>query len=153
MRNLKSILRKLVRVAIALLGLFLTALALFFLMEPVVAGATLGIGWIEPYGLATLRGDFVGFFGVAGILTVVGAYRRDPQYLIAPLLLMVLALAGRLLTFLTNGFDHTMWTPIVIEAVIIKFLILGRRSFARAQGSLQPAARSGTAASAKVAMS
>jgi hypothetical protein len=48
-----------------MLGLFLAALAVFFLMEPVVAGATLGIGFIEPYGLAALRGDLVGFFGAA----------------------------------------------------------------------------------------
>jgi hypothetical protein len=134
-QNLKLTLRKLLRVSIALLGLFLVALAVFFLLEPVVAGATLGIGFIEPYGLAALRGDFTGCFGAAGILCLYGAYRRDPNYLIAPLLLMVLALGGRLLTFVTSGHDHTMWTPIVIELVIIKLLIFGRKSFARSQAS------------------
>jgi hypothetical protein len=135
MQYLRLSLRKLVRVSIALIGLFLVVLAVFFLMEPVVAAATLGIGFIEPYGLAALRGDFTGFFGAAGILCVYAAYRRDPKYLIAPLLLMVLAVADRLITFVTNGHDHTMWTPIVIELVIIKFLILGRKSFAQASAA------------------
>ena len=61
-QNLRSILRKLVRVALVLTGLFLIALAIFFLMEPIVGAATLGVGAIEPYGVAALRGDFAGFF-------------------------------------------------------------------------------------------
>lgn len=135
MQDLRMILRPVVRVSIALLGLFLAALAAFFLMEPVVAGATLGIGFIEPYGLAALRGDFAGFFGAAGILILYASYRSDPRYLLAPVLLMTLAVAGRLITFVANGHDHTMWTPIVIELVIIKFLILGRHSLARIEAS------------------
>ena len=135
MQSLRLLLRKLLRVSIVLTGLFLVALAIFFLMQPVVAGATLGIGFIEPYGLAALCGDFTGFFGAAGILILYASYCGDPRYLLAPVLLMTLAVAGRLITFVANGHDHTMWTPIVIELVIIKFLIVGRHSLARVEAN------------------
>jgi len=38
--------------------------------------------------VATLRGDFVGFFGAGGILSVMGAVRNDARYLAAPLLMI-----------------------------------------------------------------
>jgi hypothetical protein len=152
-QNFRSILQKLVRVSIVLTGLFLVTLAVFFLKEPNVAAATLGVGAIEPYGVAALRGDFAGFFGAAGILTLYASYRSDPRYLIAPMLLMTLAVAGRLITFIANGHDHTMWAPIVIELVIIKILFFGRRTLARTPAPDQPQVRSGAATSVKVAIS
>jgi hypothetical protein len=153
MQNLRLILRKLVRVSIVLSGLFLVALGVFFLKEPNVAAATLGVGAIQPYGVAALRGDFAGFFGAAGILILYAYYRSEPRYLIAPLLLMTLAVAGRLITFSANGHDHTMWAPIVIELVIIKVLFFGRRALAPTPAPAQDVARSGTATSVKVAIS
>ena len=153
MQNLRSILQKLVRISVVLTGLFLVALAVSFLMEPNVAAATLGVGAIEPYGIAALRGDFAGFFGAAGVLTLYASYRSDPRYLIAPLLLTTLAVAGRLITFIANGHDHTMWAPIVIELVIIKILFFGRRALVPTPPPAQGTARSGTTASVKVAIS
>lgn len=120
--------QKTLRVLIGLSGLLFIALALGFLLDPAQAAARLGIGAIAPLGLATLRGDFIGFFGTAGILALLGAARGDARYFIAPLMLVGMTLAGRLITIATSGFDATMAPPMLVEAVTVVLLVLGRRS-------------------------
>ena len=89
------------------------------------------MGAVSPLGQATLRGDFFAFFAVGGLLAIVGAVREDARQLLAPLLLISLTLAGRLITVATNGFDPAMGPPMLVEAVIIVLLWFGRRALGR----------------------
>ena len=123
--------QKLLRVIIGLFGILFIVLAVGFLLDPVQAASKLGVGPLAPLGLATLRGDFVGFFGAGGILSVMGAVRNDARYLAAPLLMIAMTLAGRLITSAISGFDVAMGPPMLVEALIVLALALGRRNLAR----------------------
>jgi hypothetical protein len=122
------ILQKVLRVLIGLTALLYITLALGFLLDPAQAAARLGIGAIAPLGMATLRGDFIGFFGTIGILALLGAVRNEARYYIAPLMLVGMTLAGRLITVAASGFDATMGPPMLVEAVTVALLLLGSRS-------------------------
>ena len=122
------ILQKILRVLIGLTGLLYITLALGFLLDPAQAAARLGIGAIAPLGMATLRGDFIGFFGTIGILALLGAVRNEARYFTAPLMLVGMTLAGRLITVAASGFDATMGPPMLVEAVTVALLLLGSRS-------------------------
>jgi len=121
-------LQKILRVLIGLTGLLYITLTLGFLLDPAQAAARLGIGAIAPLGMATLRGDFIGFFGTIGILALLGAVRNEARYYIAPLMLVGMTLAGRLITVAASGFDATMGPPMLVEAVTVALLLLGSRS-------------------------
>ena len=60
-----------------------------------------------------------------------GAVRNDARYLAAPLLMIAMTLAGRLATMATSGFDVAMGPPMLVEALIVLALALGRRNLAR----------------------
>ena len=120
--------QKVLRVLIGLTALLYITLALGFLLDPAQAAARLGIGAIAPLGMATLRGDFIGFFGTIGILALLGAVRNEARYYIAPLMLVGMTLAGRLITVAASGFDATMGPPMLVEAVTVSLLLLGSRS-------------------------
>jgi len=127
-------LQSLLRVVIGLFGILFLALAAGFLLDPAQAASRLGVGPLAPLGLATLRGDFFAFFGTGGILSVIAAARNDARYLTAPLLMIAMALAGRLVSVAAGGFDAAMGPPMLAEALIILLLVLGRRGFANNRG-------------------
>jgi hypothetical protein len=126
-------LQKILRVIIGLFGILFMALGASFLLDPARAAAGLGVGALAPLGLATLRGDFFAFFAAGGLLSLVAAIRNDARFLTAPLLMIALTLAGRLITVAVNGFDAAMAPPMVVEAVIVLLLALGYRNLARTQ--------------------
>jgi ribonuclease Z len=123
------ILRNALRAAIVLAGLFLVVLAAGFLRDPSLPASRLGVAPLGLLGQATLRGDFFAFFAAGGLLSIAGAVRGDARLLLAPLLLIVFTLAGRLMTVVVAGFDPAMGPPMVIEAVMAALLLLGRRAF------------------------
>jgi hypothetical protein len=125
-------LQKILRVAIGLFGVLFMALAAGFLFDPARAASNLGVGPLAPLGLATLRGDLFAFFGAGGMLSLAGAVRNDARFLTAPLLMIAMTLAGRLVTVAVSGFDPPMGPPMLVEALIVVLLALGRRSLAPA---------------------
>jgi len=124
-------LQNLLRVVIGLFGLLFVVMAIGFVLDPARAAANLGVGPISPLGLATLRGDFLGFFGGSGALSIIGAVRNDSRFLTAPLLIVALTLTGRLVTIVVSGFDPAMAVPMIVEALLVLALGLGWRSLAR----------------------
>jgi hypothetical protein len=96
---------------IGLLGILFIALGVGFLLDPAQAASRLGVGPLGPLGLSTLRGDFFAFFGAGGLLSAIAAIRKDARLLTAPLLLIAMALAGRLVTVVASGFDAAMAPP------------------------------------------
>src|SRR5690349_5196411 len=118
--------RTILRTAIGLAGLLFVVLALGFLHDPASAAARLGVSALNSLGAATLRGDFFGFFAVGGLLSIAGAVRDDARLLLAPLLLIGLTLAGRLVAVAVGGFDPAMGPPMLVEAVLTALLWFGR---------------------------
>lgn len=124
--------RNLARVAVAAVGLFGFVMGVHFWIDPVAAGAVLGISGQGVLGLATLRADFGSLFGASAILSFAAILRNDGKYLTAPILLFVLALLGRFLTVFVNGMAAVEVQPMAVEAILVVVLVLSRTAM-RAQ--------------------
>lgn len=111
------------RVLVGVLGLLSVAMASRIWADPGAAAAQMGLQVNGPLGQATLRADVAGLFAAIGGLSIFGAVKGDGRWLLAPLCLVVAALAGRLLTLVLAGFTPEQAPPILIEVLIA--LILG----------------------------
>jgi hypothetical protein len=112
---------------VGLLGVLGLLMALMLWLNPAGPAAKLGVQAIGPLGLATIRADMGGFFGAAGILAVLAAFKGQGKLLTAPLLLVALALTGRSLAVAMEGLTPDMVQPMVTEAVLIVVFAAGRR--------------------------
>ena len=120
--------KSVLRVLIGVLGLLAILVAARFWMDPLKVGATLGLSPVGLLGLATLRADMAGFFGTAGVLALAAAIRDDRRLLTAPLIMIGLALSGRLITAGLGGLAQPTVMPMAVEALGVLLLTLGRRS-------------------------
>lgn len=107
-------------------GLFFVLLGLGFLFQPEVAGAGIGLAAQNTQGLSTLRGDFLGFFGIIGICMLWGAWARKGDLLLVPAIIMVVVIIGRLVSAATDGTFDGFAIPILIEAAIAVLLLVAR---------------------------
>jgi hypothetical protein len=96
--------------------------------DPAIPAATLGLSPLGGLGLATLRADVGGFFGGMGVFALAAAIRNDRRLATVPLVLVSLALAGRLITAGTDGLPPDMVMPMAVEAVLAVLLAIGRRT-------------------------
>ena len=120
----RTIVRGLVGVA-GLLGLLVAAR---LLMQPEATGLKLGLTPVGSLGLATLRADVAGFFAVTGGLSLFAAWKNDRALVLAPLLLIGAALAGRCITLVAQGVSPELVPPMVIEATLLVLLAFARRT-------------------------
>ncbi len=120
---MKLVLRGLVGLA----GLLALLLALQFWLHPDLPAAKLGLSPIGHLGLATIRADMAGFFGAAGAFALLAAIRNDGKWLIAPLVMIGIALTGRFITVAVQGWSPELGQPMVIEAVLLALFAAGRR--------------------------
>ena len=119
------------RLVIGLIGLFNIAIGLGFLLNPAQLAGQFFLSPMGTQGLATLRADFPGFFITGGAFALIGAVKKDGNALAVPLLLLTIAIIGRSVSLAMDGTAPTAYPPMIIEAVMIAALLLGRRSFAR----------------------
>lgn len=124
--------RTALRVLIGLVGVLALLIALRLWIDPAAPAAQLGLTGNGLLGQATLRADVAGFFGAAGLLSLLAAWLGQARLLTAPLLLITLALTGRLITVVVSGYAPEMLQPMVIEAVLLVILLAGRRVLSRA---------------------
>lgn len=116
-------------------GLFDLTMAASFLFQPTEAAAGLGVTAISlgggaeraAAGLSTLRADFAAFFGVAAVCMMWGAWHRNGDLLLVPLLLFATALAGRALGLAMEGVYPGWWVPMAVEALHVGVLAAARR--------------------------
>ena len=120
--------RLVLRLLLGVIGLLALILAARLWMDPAMAAAKLGVAATGPLGMATLRADLAGFFGVAGGMALAGAIRSDARLLTAPMLLIGAALTGRVVTVIAMGLKPEMVGPMVVEAVLLVVLAFGRRT-------------------------
>lgn len=113
------------RVVVGVVGLLGLLVAARMWMAPIELAAQLGVAPAGPSGVATIRADMGGFFGGAGVFALIAAFKGRGGLLIAPLVLIGIALSGRLLTVVLNGFTQDMGPPMAIEAVLLVVFAAG----------------------------
>lgn len=122
--------RMFIRGLVGLAGVLALLLALQFWFDPEAPAARLGLSPQGGLGLATLRADLAGFFGLAGVMALAAAVRAQAALLTAPLVMIAIALTGRVITAATSGLAPDMVQPMVIEAVLLALFAAGRRFLA-----------------------
>lgn len=113
------------RVVVGVVGFLGLLIAARMWMAPVELAAQMGVAPAGPLGVATIRADMGGFFGGAGVLALIAAFRGGGGLLIAPLVLVGIALSGRILTLVLDGFTQDMGPPMAIEAVLLVVFAAG----------------------------
>jgi hypothetical protein len=121
-----------VRIIVGAAGLLSLLLAARFFQDPTAAATLLGIAPAGVLGTATLRGDFGAFFGVCGILALAAAIRNSAALLTAPLLVIAIALTGRIVSYALEGGGPAVMQPMLVELTLLVVFGLGRLTLARA---------------------
>lgn len=119
------------RILVGVAGLLGVFVALRIWMAPEEIATQLGLQAVGPFGLATIRADVAGFFAAGGGLSLYAAIRNHAGWLTAPIVLIGVALTGRLLTAALSGFTNEMIPPIAIEGALLAILVFGRLQLAR----------------------
>lgn len=119
------------RILVGVAGLLGVLVALRIWMAPDDVASQLGVQAMGPFGLATIRADLAGFFAAGGAFSLVAAIRNRAVLLTPPLVLIGLALAGRVVTVATSGVTNEMIPPMAIEGALVAILALGRTQLAR----------------------
>ena len=112
---------------IGLTGLLALLIASRFWIDPAKIAATMDLTAGGPAGLGTLRADMAGFFGASGVLMLAAVIRKEARWLTPVVLMLGIALTGRVLNLLLNGPGPALIPPMVIEAVMIILTGLGLR--------------------------
>lgn len=116
-----------VRLLVGVAGVLAVVIALGFWVNPDMLAAQFGIEPQGPLGFSTLRADFGALFAGTGVFAIAAAVRNSARLLTAPLLLIGIGFAGRLLTIALTGYDASMLQPMVVEVVLITLFAAGRR--------------------------
>ena len=120
---MQLVLRALVGIA-GLLGLLVAAR---IWMAPAEVAGQLGVAAASPLGLATIRADMGGFFGAGGLFALAAAIKSRGGMLLPSVVLVGLALTGRLIAVAANGYAPEMGPPMAIEAVLLALFVAGWR--------------------------
>ena len=124
--------QRVVRVVVGLAGVLSILLAVRFFQDPAAPAALLGVAPAGALGVATLRGDFGAFFGVCGILALAAAIRNSAALLTAPLLVIAIALTGRVISYALQGGGSAVLQPMLVELTLLIVFGIGRLTLARA---------------------
>lgn len=103
-------------------GMIDLGLGIGFLVQPADLGQRFGLAPVGEQGLAVLRADMTAFFMVAAGCMMWGAWRRNGDLLLVPLVLFAIAFAGRLLSAMVDGTYPGFWLPMAGEAFHVVLL-------------------------------
>lgn len=118
------------RGVIAIIGLLGLLIGAAIFANPAAPLGKLGLATLGGLGVSTARADMGGFFGGVGILALAAAARGEGRLLTAPLLLVTIALVGRIVTATVDGYTPDMAQPMGIEAFLVLAFAAGRRFLA-----------------------
>ncbi len=116
----------LLRIVVALFGALMLFVASQYVIDPEVPARTLGLVGEGTLGRASLRADLGAFFGTIGIFCLAAAALNKRRLMTAPVLLIAIALAGRILTVLLDGQSEGDLVPVGAEAVFLAVFLTGR---------------------------
>jgi hypothetical protein len=125
----RSGMRNVMRAVIGLVGLFNLFIGLGFLFDPAQAGLRFFLTSLGTQGMATMRADFTAFFVTGAVFALVGAWRAWRTPLLVPLMLLGIAIAGRVVSLVADGAPPMAFPPMIAEAVMILLLALAWRGF------------------------
>ena len=118
------------RILSGLVGAVMLISAIGWIIDPAAAAAGLEIkeslkdvGGETLLGKNTLIGDFTSFFFTAGILSGIGAYRNEYEWLYGPLVLLGSAAIFRLFAGVIHGTEFLV-TAIISEVLFTIMLII-----------------------------
>lgn len=120
----------LMRVLVFGVAAFNLALGMAFLLVPARIAPAFNVAPSGVQGIATLRADFSAFFLCGAGFALVGAWRRACGPLRVPLLLLGIALFGRVIGVAVDGVVATTLAPMVVEFGMIVILAQAYRQFA-----------------------
>lgn len=115
------------RAGLALGGLLLVFIGAGFLLDPTGSGADFGLSAKGAHGLTTIRADFTAFFVVGGASLVWGALARRRDPLLIGAALMLVTLAGRLVSLAINGPFEGYIPPMAVELLLGVLGLIGAR--------------------------
>ncbi len=119
------------RIVIGIAGVIGLLIAARLWMAPEEMAAQLGLAPQGPLGFATIRADMGGFFAAGGAFALAAAIKGRGALLLPSVVLIALALMGRLITAAINGFTPDMAPPLLIEAVLLLLFAAGWRLIRR----------------------
>jgi hypothetical protein len=118
------------RILSGLVGAVMLISAIGWIIDPAAAAAGLEIkeslkdvGGETLLGKNTLIGDFTSFFFTAGILSCIGAYRNEHEWLYGPLVLLGSAAIFRLFAGVIHGTEFLV-AAIISEVLFATMLII-----------------------------
>lgn len=103
-------------------GLFFAGTGVQWLINPEVAGATIGLPMLEGLALSSLMGDTGSFFMASGIMILLGVLTINRVWFLAPALLIGGAAVFRMVAWSLHGAVLPV-EVVIFEAVIAAFLI------------------------------
>ena len=117
------------RILSGLVGAVMLISAINWIIDPVAAAASLEIkeslsdvGGETLLGRNTLIGDFTSFFFTAGILSCIGSYRNQHEWLYGPLVLLGSAAIFRLTAGVMHGTEF--WVPGIISEILFAIMLI-----------------------------
>ena len=117
------------RILSGLVGVVMLISALNWIIDPVAAAASLEIkeslsevGGETLLGRNTLIGDFTAFFFTAGILSSLGSYRNEHEWLYSPLVLLGSAAIFRLTAGVMHG--TAFWVTGIISEILFAIMLI-----------------------------
>lgn len=119
------------RIVIGVAGLLGLLVAARIWMAPAEMAAQLGLSPSSPLGFATIRADMGGFFAAGGAFALAAAIKARGALLLPSVVLIALALVGRLVAIAMDGFTPDMGPPLAIEAVLLVLFLAGWRLLRR----------------------
>ncbi len=111
---------------VAALFIFM-AFGFWFALDQTIAGFAVTPDNI--LGRASIRADFGGFFFGVGLMSAMACWRRSRAYAFGAMLLLILALAGRIVSLVLDGVAPGGTEPMVVEALSIAILAWARHDW------------------------
>jgi hypothetical protein len=118
----------LARLAAALVGLFGLALGLWFFVRTSDAAMAFFVQPIGAAGEATLRADMSSFFLIGAAWAFYAAWTGRGTPLLVPGALYAVAITGRLVNLIVNGFFAGALLPMIVEAMLIVLCVFGYKA-------------------------
>ncbi len=122
---------RLLQIAMGLPALAFVVLGAAWWVVPDFAGKQLGMELLSGAGLSTQIADLASFFLTLGICMLMGLATGRRVWLYPAVLLLSIAIIGRLIAWLFHGADLTL-AMIAVEVIVITLLVAASRTMKRA---------------------
>ena len=110
------------RLISGIIGILMLLQAFNWLLDPSSAAAGLSMSLLEGEGGNTQIGDFTSFFFTAGILSCIGSYKNEYEWLYGPLALLGSAALFRLSAGVMHGTEF--WLPGIMSEILFSIMLI-----------------------------